>query len=107
MNEPAWTIETIQTLFLSIQVPHLLSFRIRSYEPSIIPFDFHELMNILTEHVPNLHQFECDILLSKDVEIMDLKSIRDLHAFLFIHLNFQYQFNGTLRIYTNSHEEIK
>ncbi len=107
MTEPAWSIEIIQTLFLSIQVPQLISFRIRSYQPSIIPFDFHQLIDIFNQYIPNLQRFECDIYLSKGIEMMDLKSIRDLHAFLFIHLNFQYQFNETLRIYTSSYEEMK
>jgi hypothetical protein len=103
--QPAWTVETIQTLFSSIQTPHLISFRILSYQPSLIPFDFLQLLEIFEEQLPNLDRFECDIRFSKEVEIMDLKSIGDLHPFLFNHLKLENQSDDTIRIYTNDDKD--
>ncbi|CAF2967045.1 unnamed protein product [Rotaria sp. Silwood2] len=100
MTQPAWTAQAIQTLFSSIQTPELISFRIVSYQASLIPFDFIQLIDIFNERLPNLQRFECNILLSKGVETIDLKTIRELHSFLFNHLKFENQFNGMLRIYT-------
>ena len=57
-------------------------------------------MNIFHEQVPHLRRFECDIHLSKDVEIIDFKFLRDLHPFLFIHLKYVEQLDGLIRIYT-------
>ncbi|CAF5026481.1 unnamed protein product [Rotaria sp. Silwood1] len=104
MTQPAWTTQAIQILFSSIQTPCLISFRIVSCQASLIPFDFIHLIEIFNERLPNLQRFECDILLSKGVETMDLKTIRELHSFLFTNLKFEYQFNGVLRIYTASFE---
>jgi len=103
MTQPAWSIEIIQTLFSSIQIPYLISFRILSYQLSFIPFDFVQLIQIFNEQLPNLHRFECDLLLSKRLEIMDLKMIRNLHAFLFNHLRLENQSDDILRIYTSNY----
>lgn len=105
MTQPGWTVEMIETLFLSIQIQSLISFRILSYQPSLIPFDFIQLIEILNKHLPNLHQFECDIYITKGLEIMELKFIRDLHEFLFKHIKFGHRYDGTLRIYTNNKED--
>lgn len=106
MTEPAWTVQSIEALFSSIETPRLSSFRIFSYEPSLIPFDFVQLTNIFNERLPNLQRFECDIHIAKDVVTMSLKAIRDLHSILFNHLKFEYQFDGVLRIYTTNCEDV-
>ena len=100
ITEPGWTVQAIEALFSSVKIPHLISFRILSYQHSLMPFDFIHLMEIFNEQVPNLHRFECDILLAKGVDAFDLKFIRDLHPFLFTHLKYESQFDGLLRIYT-------
>jgi hypothetical protein len=105
MNEPGWTVEAIDTLFLSIQVPNLISFRILSYQPSLIYFDFVQLTKIFNERLRTLHRFECNILLLQGVLISDLKTIRNLHSYLFNHLKFEYRSNDILRIYTNYSED--
>ncbi|CAF1391506.1 unnamed protein product [Rotaria sordida] len=105
MTQPGWTTQAIQILFSSIQTPQLISFRIVSYQASLIPFDFIQLINIFNERLPNLKRFECDILLSRGVDTTDLKSIRELHSFLFNHLKFEIQFNGMLRIYTSDFKD--
>ncbi|CAM4770659.1 unnamed protein product [Rotaria magnacalcarata] len=105
MTEPAWTVQAIHMLFSSTEIPHLISFRIFSYEPSLIPFNFVQLMDIFNRRLPNLRRFKCDIRLSKGVETMNLKIIRDLHSFLFIYLKFEYQSDGILRIYTDNFED--
>ncbi|CAF1125873.1 unnamed protein product [Rotaria sp. Silwood1] len=92
-------------LFSSSQTPHLISFRIVFYQASLIPFDFIQLIDIFNERLANLKRFECDILLSKGVNTIDLKTIRELHSFLFTHLKFVTQFNGMLRIYTTDFED--
>lgn len=51
--EPAWTVETIERSFLSIQI--------RSYELSIGSLDFNQLLTIFNRHSPNLERFECDL----------------------------------------------
>ena len=99
--QPAWSVQAIKRLFTSIRTPNLVSFRILSYQSSLISFDFVQLADIFNGYLPNLHRFECDILLSKGVEIMDLKDIRAIHSFLFTHLKFEYQLYGVLRIYTS------
>ncbi len=105
MTEPGWTVEMIQSLFSSIQIPNLISFRIRSYQPSLIPFDFIQLIEIFNKQLPNLQRFECNIHLSKRMEIMDLKTIRNLHPFLFLHLKFENQSDDILKMYTTNYED--
>lgn len=103
MNQPGWTIEMIEILFLSIQTPCLQSFRVISHQSSFKPFDFSQLIEIFNQHLSNLHRFQCDILVSKTtVEIMELKAIRDLHQILFNHLHVECHSNDILRIYTNN-----
>lgn len=101
ISEPAWTTEMIELLLSSIRIPHLISFRIRSYQSSTIPFDFNQLLTIFNRHLPNLKQFECDLYSSQRLEKNDVKSIRNLHPFLFTHIHVKYQYNGTWRIYTH------
>ena len=98
---PAWTVEMIERLFSSIQIPHLISFQIRSYEPSAMPFDFNQLLSIFNTHLLNFERFECDLLFSQELEIIDVKSIQNLHPFLFTRIHLQYQYNGLRRIYTH------
>jgi hypothetical protein len=105
MIEPGWTVEMIERLFSSIQTPDLISFRIASYQPSLISFDFVQLIDIFDKQIPNLQQFECNILLLKGMEIMDLKNLRDLHGFLFNHLKFENQSEDILRIYTSNYQD--
>jgi hypothetical protein len=105
ITQPGWTIENIQSLFSSIQIPNLISFRIFSSQPSLLPFDFIQLIEIFNKQLPNLHRFQCDIHLSTRVEIMDLKSIRNLHPFLFLHLKFEKQSDDVLRVYTINDED--
>jgi hypothetical protein len=105
MTKPGWTVEMIERLFSSIQTPDLISFRIASYQPSLISFDFVQLIDIFDKQIPNLQQFECNILLLKGMEIMDLKNLRDLHGFLFNHLKFENQSENILRIYTSNYQD--
>lgn len=97
MIEPAWTVEMIERLFSSIQISQLISFQIQSHESSIIPFDFNELLTIFNTHLPNLQRFDCNISIPSGI---DIKSIRELHPFLFNSIEFRYQHDGSFRIYT-------
>ena len=101
MIEPAWTVEMIERLFSLIHIPQLLSFQIQSHESSTIAFDFNRLLTILNTYTPNLERFDCNISVPPG---LDVKSIRELHPFLFSSIEFQYQYDGSLRISTHRSE---
>ena len=99
--QPAWTIVAIKRLCSSIHLPHLTFFRICSHESSVNDFDFAQLIPVFQNKLPQLQQFQCDILFAKEAQIADIKTIRNLHPSLFKLLELECQIGGVRRIYTS------
>ena len=70
--QPGWTVQSINSLFSSIETPHLSLFSIRCHQPSLLPFDFVQLADLFTQRVPHLDRFECDLQLSLSTTNIDL-----------------------------------
>ncbi|UJR14305.1 hypothetical protein I4U23_001299 [Adineta vaga] len=102
MIQPAWTIEAIKTLISSVELPYLISFGMHSYESSSDYFDFAQLTTIFHEQLPNLRRFHCNICVTEEVQIIDIKTIRNLHSSLFNSLKTKHEFFGIQTIYTSS-----